>query len=92
MVLMLICSPQYSQALVTDSRVFGEAGVPFYLTDVDCTGTEVNLLDCSSTVLTPATAGQCNTRFEPAVVTCFDDVSSVDFRKYSNPYNKYLRP
>ena len=81
---MLICSPQYSQALVTDSRVFGRADTPFYLTDVDCTGTEITLLDCASTVLTPDTAGQCDLEHEPAVITCFDDVSSVDSRKYPN--------
>ena len=80
----IVFSPQYSQALVTDPEKFGGADAPFFLTDVDCTGTESDLYDCGSTVLTPATAGQCNQRFEPAVVTCFDDVSSVNSRKYPN--------
>ena len=76
---LIIFSPQYSQAIIADpSSPFGQADSSFYLTDVGCTGTENDILACDSTVATP---GQCDVQFEPAVVTCFDDFSSLESRK-----------
>ena len=72
-------SPQNAQARINE---FGAGEVPLFLTDVNCSGRENDILDCSATTITQANEGICDFETEPAGVSCFEAPDTTDAGEY----------